>query len=226
MFYVPRDRELTVQLWRAIAQRYRWQSDDPGLRPPERADRALPRHRDAQSAARAVLQAQRRGDPRGRSRPHRHPGRRAVEFELRHVRPALRRQPRLHLSLVLGVDEARLDPAPSELRRRATTCRCSWARPASSPTNGTSASASCTSSTASAGRSGPTRTSTRPRPSSRSRARGLERDRGLADGKRDEQARRGLIDRAVARISRRHPIPERHDPLELSRQSLGLKGAP
>ena len=44
MFYVPRNRQLTVKLWRAIAQRYSRRSGDPGLRHPERADRALPRY--------------------------------------------------------------------------------------------------------------------------------------------------------------------------------------
>ena len=57
MFYVPRDRELTVKLWRAIARALCRQSGDPGLRHPERADRALSRRGDAQSAAGAVLQA-------------------------------------------------------------------------------------------------------------------------------------------------------------------------
>ena len=59
MFYVPRNRNLTVKLWRAIAQRYSGDPVDPGLRPPERADRALPRYARAQRAAGAVLQARR-----------------------------------------------------------------------------------------------------------------------------------------------------------------------
>ena len=169
MFYVPRDRAAHGQAVAGHRPALCRQSGDPGLRPPERADRALSRRGDAQSAARAVLQGGDGGDPRGRSRPRGDPGRRPVELELRYVRPALRRQPRLHVSLVLGEHEARFDPAPSQLRqplRRAAVpgrdrrAHRRMERPAS---------ASCTRRTASAGRSGPTRTSTRPRPWSRSR---------------------------------------------------------
>ena len=45
MFYVPRDRDLTVKLWRGDRPALRRRSGDPGLRHPERADRALSRHR-------------------------------------------------------------------------------------------------------------------------------------------------------------------------------------
>src|SRR5471032_3138981 len=37
-----------------------------------------------------------------------------MELELRHVRPALRQESRLHVPSVLGEHEARLDPAPSQ----------------------------------------------------------------------------------------------------------------
>ncbi len=109
----------------------RRRSGDPGLRPLERADRALSRHRDAQSPARTLLQAGNRDDTRGRSRPCRDPGGRAMELELRYVRAALRAQPRLHLSFVLGEHEARLDPGAISTSPISTTCRCSSARPAS-----------------------------------------------------------------------------------------------
>ena len=56
MFYVPRDRAAHREAVARHRQTLCRQPGDPGLRPPERADRALPRHRDARSPTGAVLQ--------------------------------------------------------------------------------------------------------------------------------------------------------------------------
>ena len=56
-------------------------------------------------------------------------------------------------------------------------------------------------------------------------ARGLERDRGLRRRQAQRQARRGADRPRHRAVSRRHPLRERRDPLELPRL-LGLKSAP
>ena len=226
MFYVPRDRDLTVEAVAGDRPALCRRSGDPGLRHPERADRALSRHGDAQSAARAVLQGGDDGDPRGRSRPHRDPGRRAVELELRHVRPALRRQPRLHLSFVLGEHEAQFDPAPSQLLQPLQRAAVPRRDRRADRRMERRASASCTRRTASAGRSGPTRTSTRPRPWSRSRGpRAGTRSWPSPTARTTTKPSDALIDRAMAQYLDGMRLPNatvRWSYLE----SLGLKAAP
>ena len=115
MFYVPRDRDLTVKLWRAVAERY---SGNPTILGYDILNEPVaPYHDVATLNARLepfykrVTAAIRAVDP----------GRIVFlaggQWSSSHVRSALREEPRLHLPFVLGLHEARLDPATSQLRR-------------------------------------------------------------------------------------------------------------
>ncbi len=110
-FYVPRYRQLTIALWQKLAAHYRDETAILGydllnepISPYNDVDYLNPQleplYRDIVAAIRGV-------DPKpcGAAR------RRAMGHEFRHVRPAVRRQRRLHLSQIL------------DQLRRATRCR-------------------------------------------------------------------------------------------------------
>ena len=141
MFYVPRNRALTVKLWRAIAQRY---SGDPAILGYDILNEPIAPYHDTavlnmrlEPFYRQVTQAIREVDP-GRI-VILAGGQWSSSFDM--LGPPFTD----NLAYTYHLFWASTSATPSSAISTspiATTCRCSWARPASSPTNGTSISAS------------------------------------------------------------------------------------
>ena len=138
-FYVPRDRELTVKLWRAIAQRY---SGDPAILGYDILNEPIAPYHDTATLNmrlepfyRQVTQAIREVDP-GRI-VILAGGQWSSSFDMLGPPFADNLAYTYHLFWASTQDALSSAISTSPI---AMTCRCSWARPASSPTTGTSVS--------------------------------------------------------------------------------------
>ena len=131
MFYVPRDRDLTVKLWQAIAQRY---AGDPTILGYDLLNEPIAPYHDIATLNprlepfyKRVTAAIRAVDPG----PRRDPGGGAVELELRHVRAAVRAATSPTPIIRSGRARSATRSSAISTSRTATTCPCSSARPAS-----------------------------------------------------------------------------------------------
>jgi hypothetical protein len=129
MFYLPRERELTVKFWQAIAQHYR---GNPAILGYDLLNEPIAPTHDAMLNSklepfyREVTAAIRQADPGGSSswparagaRPSRCSGRPS---------PAISSTPTIRS----GRTPSAIPSSATSISRRATTCRCSSAKPAS-----------------------------------------------------------------------------------------------